>query len=82
MPKHIYSKINVPLLINYFIMGISNLTDAGLGRKPSSNIELNIAETGNNATYNELNLWFADQWKSVAQEKILIDPKNKKIGSD
>lgn len=59
-------------------MGISNLTDAGLGRKPSSNIELNIAETGNNATYNELNLWFADQWKSVAQEKILIDPKNKK----
>lgn len=63
---------------NYFIMGSSNLTDAGLGRKPSSNIELNIAETGNNATYNELNLWFADQWKSVAQEKILIDPKNKK----
>lgn len=63
---------------NYLIMGSSNLTDAGLGRKPSSNIELNIAETGNNATYNELNLWFADQWKSVAQEKILIDPKNKK----
>lgn len=33
---------------NFHIIGSSNLTDAGLGIKESSNIELNTASTGNN----------------------------------
>jgi hypothetical protein len=32
----------------YFISGSSNLTEAGIGLKQTNNIELNIAETGNN----------------------------------
>lgn len=63
---------------HYYITGSSNLTDAGLGRKPSSNIELNLAETGNNDTYKKLKEWFADQWENVAQQKILSDPSNSK----
>ena len=38
----------------YFISGSSNLTEAGLGLKKTSNVELNIAETGNNNQYKEL----------------------------
>ena len=32
----------------YFISGSSNLTEAGIGLKHTNNLELNIAETGNN----------------------------------
>jgi hypothetical protein len=38
----------------YFISGSSNLTEAGIGLKHTNNIELNIAETGNNNQYKEL----------------------------
>ena len=64
---------------HYYITGSSNLTDAGLGRKPSSNVELNIAETSStNATYSEMRKWFVDQWENMAQQKILSDPANPK----
>ena len=43
---------------NFHIIGSSNLTDAGLGIKESSNIELNTAVTGNNNDYKELKNWF------------------------
>lgn len=39
---------------NYEIIGSSNLTDAGLGLKESSNIELNTATTGNDNEFKEL----------------------------
>ena len=38
----------------YFISGSSNLTEAGIGKKQTNNLELNIAETGNNSQYKEL----------------------------
>ncbi|MBP5366364.1 MAG: DEAD/DEAH box helicase family protein [Bacteroidales bacterium] len=63
---------------HYYLTGSSNLTDAGLGRKPSSNAELNLAETGNGDTYKKHKDWFADQWENVAQQKILSDPTNPK----
>ncbi|MCL1826686.1 MAG: SNF2-related protein [Candidatus Cloacimonetes bacterium] len=50
---------------NYFISGSSNLTEAGIGKKHTSNIELNIAHYGDIPTYNELKLWFDGLWTNV-----------------
>ena len=56
---------------DYGIVGSSNLTEAGLGKKESANVELNIVETGrDNATVRELKTWFEDLWKHVASPKI------------
>jgi len=46
----------------YFISGSSNLTEAGIGLKKTNNVELNIAETGNNNQYKELVEWFEILW--------------------
>lgn len=54
---------------NYFISGSSNLTEAGLGLKKTSNVELNIAETGNNNQYKELVKWFEVLWKKPQAHK-------------
>ncbi|MCB0541299.1 MAG: DEAD/DEAH box helicase family protein, partial [Bacteroidetes bacterium] len=48
--------------LNYFISGSSNLTEAGIGLKTTNNVELNIAETGNNNQYKELVSWFENLW--------------------
>lgn len=67
---------------NYFIQGSSNLTYAGLGYTPSSNVELNLADTGNSDTYRSLRDWFDEQWKSVAKERMPEDrnkPRGKQI---
>jgi len=53
----------------YFISGSSNLTEAGIGLKKTNNIELNIAETGDNNQYKELTNWFAGLWKSKEAHK-------------
>ena len=63
---------------DYYIMGSSNLTEAGLGMRPSSNVELNFAETGKNDKYKALRAWFKKQWDDVAKEKIPVDPHDKK----
>lgn len=62
---------------HYFISGSSNLTEAGIGQKITSNVELNIAETGNNNQYKELVDWFNDLWKKpqAHTEKTLVDEK-------
>jgi superfamily II DNA or RNA helicase len=64
---------------NYHIIGSSNLTDAGLGIKDSSNIELNTATTGNDNEYKELKKWFKHQWENVALEKIELPDKSKVV---
>ena len=58
----------------YFISGSSNLTEAGIGLKRTNNIELNIAETGNNNQYKELIKWFENLWKKpqAHQKKTLV----------
>ena len=60
---------------HYFISGSSNLTEAGIGQKITSNVELNIAETGNNNQYKELLDWFNDLWDRPQAhiKKTLID---------
>lgn len=61
---------------NYFISGSSNLTEAGIGLKKSSNIELNIYETGTNANYRETLDWFLSLWTNKeAKDTIEIDKK-------
>lgn len=53
----------------YFISGSSNLTEAGTGLKQTNNIELNIAETGNNNQYKELVDWFEALWEKPQAHK-------------
>ncbi len=65
---------------NFFISGSSNLTEAGIGLKTTNNIELNIAETGNNNQYKELETWFNSLWKKpqAHKKKTLFDQDGKK----
>jgi ERCC4-related helicase len=62
---------------NYFIVGSSNLTDAGLGIKDSSNIELNIAKHDYEDEFKNLKNWFQEQWEKVALDKIELPDKTK-----
>jgi ERCC4-related helicase len=67
----------------YFVTGSSNLTEAGIGLKHTSNIELNIAETGNNNQYKELIEWFSDLWEKPQAHKsktiIHLNGKKEKV---
>lgn len=64
---------------HYYISGSSNLTEAGIGQKTTSNVELNIAETGNCNQYKELVDWFDDLWNrpQAHSKKTLIDKNGK-----
>lgn len=64
----------------YYLTGSSNLTDAGLGLKHTSNVELTIGEAVNyaNTNFKEVCSWFEDIWKT-AKEKI-DDPDNSQAG--
>jgi ERCC4-related helicase len=68
----------------YFISGSSNLTEAGIGLKQTNNIELNIAETGNNNQYKELVVWFDALWvrPQAHKEKTLVAPDGTKSKID
>lgn len=48
---------------SYFVTGSSNLTEAGLGLQPTSNIELNVVGQGTAADFSEICKWFDDLWK-------------------
>jgi superfamily II DNA or RNA helicase len=64
---------------NYFISGSSNLTEAGIGLKETSNAELNIVETGDGHQYKELRVWFDNLWRDKAlAEKTIEMPDGKK----
>jgi len=61
---------------NFQIVGSSNMTEAGLGLKFSSNIELNTADFGGNSDYKELQDWFKELWNhSYAREEVVVDGK-------
>ena len=68
----------------YFITGSSNLTEAGFGLKTTNNVELNIAETGNNNQYKELVEWFELLWKrpQAHKEKTLVSEDGTKSKID
>ena len=73
-------KNSVPQNNGYYLTGSSNLTDAGLGLKKTSNVELTIGDSVNkaNSDYKEVCRWFEDIWKT-AKEKIQ-DPNNPGAG--
>ncbi|MFN3639031.1 MAG: helicase-related protein, partial [Chloroherpetonaceae bacterium] len=62
---------------NYFIVGSSNLTDAGLGMQFSSNIEMNIAKHDYEHEFRDLKKWFQELWDKVASEKRELPDKTK-----
>jgi superfamily II DNA or RNA helicase len=64
----------------FFISGSSNLTEAGVGLKTTNNIELNIAETGNNNQFKELKKWFNNLWEKpqAHKKKTLFDKNGRK----
>ncbi|MBK7110267.1 MAG: DEAD/DEAH box helicase family protein [Bacteroidetes bacterium] len=64
-------------LQNYYIVGSSNLTDAGLGIKDSSNVELNTAKHDYEGDFKEFKNWFKHQWEKVASEKIELADRTK-----
>ncbi|MGE5480579.1 MAG: helicase-related protein [Chloroflexota bacterium] len=61
----------------FYIIGSSNLTEAGIGLRPSSNIELNTAITGGDADYEKVERWFDNLW-SNSKEDIELGDKNSK----
>lgn len=59
---------------NVYVVGSSNMTEAGLGLKFSSNIELNTADFGGSKDYEELQEWFEGLWNhSYAREDVMVD---------
>lgn len=48
---------------DFYVTGSSNLTEAGIGLKRTSNIELNMVGQGTEANYNEIRDWFQQLWK-------------------
>lgn len=63
----------------FFLSGSSNLTDSGLGLRPSSNVELTIGKTADlsDSDYRELRTWFEEIW-ATASESLPIDHTNPK----
>jgi ERCC4-related helicase len=62
-----------------FLMGSSNLTEAGIGLKRTNNIELNIAETGNNYEFQHILEWFNELWNKpqAHYKKTIVDDNGK-----
>lgn len=60
---------------NYYILGSSNLTEAGLGLRESSNLELNTAIKGvEHNDWTAIRDWFKDLWEKVAVEYVVPVP--------
>lgn len=49
---------------SYYVTGSSNLTEAGLGMKPTSNIELNILGQGTAPDFEGICNWFDKLWEN------------------
>lgn len=73
-------KNSIPLNNGYYMTGSSNLTDAGLGLKKTSNIEMTIGEnvSRTDAQYKEVCHWFEDIWKNSREN--IEDPEHPKDG--
>ncbi|MDR0515956.1 MAG: phospholipase D-like domain-containing protein [Fibromonadaceae bacterium] len=65
---------------NYYIMGSSNLTEAGIGLRHTSNVELNVTNFGSIDEYGKLVEWFETLWEKnpKAHETKTIISKNGK----
>ena len=70
---------DMPQNNSFYLTGSSNLTDAGLGLRVSSNVELNIGESCDktNLNFNELHKWYELTWRD-AQKDIARDPSDRR----
>ncbi len=59
---YLYKNIEKDPQKDYYISGSSNLTEAGMGMKQTSNVELNMGSFGSDPQYNELTNWFEQLW--------------------
>lgn len=64
---------------HYFIQGSSNMTEAGIGLRHTSNIELNFGDRGSGGTFKELDDWFEALWHmpQAHTEKTIKDINGK-----
>lgn len=64
---------------DYFITGSSNLTEAGMGLRHTSNVELNMVGQGTEANYNELVGWFSRLWdrQEAHTQKTIVSEAGK-----
>ena len=59
---------------NFYLVGSSNFTDAGIGLRPSSNIELNKLVSGTDAGFGKAGEWFELLWNSDStKDKVTFD---------
>lgn len=82
---YVYRDKAKPSEDSFFVTGSSNLTEAGLGIKATSNIELNHAERGNSnaGELRDIRDWFKNQWDLVSRATIEIPgPDGKKTKKD
>lgn len=61
---------------NFYLVGSSNFTDAGIGLKPSSNIELNKLVSGTDAGFEKAGEWFELVWNSESTKDKIVTDKN------
>ncbi len=61
---------------NFYLVGSSNFTDAGIGLKPSSNIELNKLVSGTDAGFEKAGEWFEILWNSESTKETLTVGNN------
>ncbi len=64
---------------NFYLVGSSNFTDAGIGLRPSSNIELNKLLSGIDAGFEKAAEWFELLWNSDNTKGTIIYNNNQKI---
>lgn len=79
---YLYEPVNKQLK-GFFLSGSSNLTDSGLGLRPSSNVELTMGKTADksDADYRELTGWFEEIW-NAASDTLPVNrdkPKGERI---
>jgi ERCC4-related helicase len=61
----------------FYIIGSSNITEAGLGIQESPNIELNTAITGGASDYKDVLEWFKNLWNTIAIPDVKLPNKTK-----
>lgn len=61
----------------FYIIGSSNLTEAGLGIRESSNIELNTAISGGESDFKDVFEWFNNLWTKIASSEVKLPDKKK-----
>jgi hypothetical protein len=64
---------------NFYLVGSSNFTDAGIGLRPSSNIELNKLVSGTDAGFEKAGEWFELLWGSESAKGTITDNNNQKV---